>query len=145
MLQPKRTKFRKVHKMKMKGIAQRGNQLAYGTFGIKATEGAWITARQIEAARIAATRYMKREGQLWIKIFPDKPVTAQPAETRMGSGKGSLEYWVAVVKPGRVMFEIAGVPEETAREALRLAMHKLPCKCKVVSRADLEGGDNSEN
>ena len=115
------------------------------SFGLVATEPCWIKSNQIEAARIAMTRYIKRGGKVWIKIFPDKPVTAKPAETRMGSGKGTLEYWVAVVKPGRVMFEIAGVPEEIAREALRLAMHKLPCKCKIVSRADLEGGDNSEN
>ena len=127
------------------GKALRGNKINYGEFGLVALEPCWIKSNQIEAARIAMTRYIKRGGKVWIKIFPDKPVTAQPAETRMGSGKGSLEYWVAVVKPGRVMFEIAGVPEETAREALRLAMHKLPCKCKVVSRADLEGGDNSEN
>ncbi|MEG2336081.1 50S ribosomal protein L16, partial [Chryseobacterium sp.] len=114
MLQPKRTKFRRVHKMKMKGIAQRGSLLAYGTFGIKATEGAWITARQIEAARIAATRYMKREGQLWIKIFPDKPITKKPAEVRMGKGKGAVEYWVAVVKPGKIMFEVGGVSYDIA-------------------------------
>ena len=123
----------------------RGNKVTYGEFGLVALEPAWITNRQIEAARIAMTRYIKRGGQVWIQIFPDKPITAKPAETRMGSGKGSPEYWVAVVKPGRVMFEVAGVPEETAREALRLAMHKLPVKCKIVSRADLEGGDNSEN
>ena len=129
----------------MRGNAQRGHELAFGSFGIKALENMWIEQRQIEAARVAMTRYIKRGGKVWIKIFPDKPVTAKPAETRMGSGKGSLEYWVAVVKPGRVMFEIAGVSEEIAREALRLAMHKLPCKCKIVSRADLEGGDNSEN
>ena len=129
----------------MRGNAQRGHELAFGSFGIKALENMWIEQRQIEAARVAMTRYIKRGGKVWIKIFPDKPVTAKPAETRMGSGKGTLEYWAAVVKPGRVMFEIAGVPEETAREALRLAMHKLPCKCKIVSRADLEGGDNSEN
>ena len=129
----------------MKGKALRGNTISYGEYGIVATEPCWIRSNQIEAARIAMTRYIKRGGKVWIKIFPDKPVTAKPAETRMGSGKGTLEYWVAVVKPGRVMFEIAGVPEEVAREALRLAMHKLPCKCKIVSRADLEGGDNSEN
>ena len=145
MLVPKRVKHRKVQRGSMKGKAKGGTRLNHGTWGIQALEAHWITNRQIEAARIAMTRYIKRGGKVWIKIFPDKPVTAQPAETRMGSGKGSLEYWVAVVKPGRVMFEIAGVPEETAREALRLAMHKLPCKCKVVSRADLEGGDNSEN
>jgi len=129
----------------MTGRAMRGNKIAHGEYGLVALEPAWITNRQIEAARIAMTRYIKRGGQVWIQIFPDKPITAKPAETRMGSGKGSPEYWVAVVKPGRVMFEISGVPEETAREALRLATHKLPCKCKVVSRADLEGGDNSEN
>ena len=145
MLMPKRTKFRKVQRGRMKGAASRGNKVSYGEFGIQAMEPGWITGNQIEAARIAMTRYIKRGGKVWIKIFPDKPVTAKPAETRMGSGKGALEYWVAVVKPGRVMFEIAGVPEETAKEALRLAMHKLPCKCKIASKADLEGGDNSEN
>ena len=145
MLMPKRVKRRKQFRGSMNGKALRGNKINYGEFGLVALEPCWIKSNQIEAARIAMTRYIKRGGKVWIKIFPDKPVTAQPAETRMGSGKGSLEYWVAVVKPGRVMFEIAGVPEETAREALRLAMHKLPCKCKVVSRADLEGGDNSEN
>jgi len=129
----------------MTGRAMRGNKIAHGEYGLVALEPAWITNRQIEAARIAMTRYIKRGGQVWIQIFPDKPITAKPAETRMGSGKGTLEYWVAVVKPGRVMFELAGVPEEVAKEALRLAMHKLPCKCKIVSRADLEGGDNSEN
>ena len=145
MLIPKRVKRRKQHRPNMKGSAQKGNFIAYGEYGLVAEEAGWIKSNQIEAARIAMTRYIKRGGKVWIKIFPDKPVTAKPAETRMGSGKGTLEYWVAVVKPGRVMFEIAGVPEETAREALRLAMHKLPCKCKIVSRADLEGGDNSEN
>ena len=145
MLMPKRVKFRRVHRGRMTGKALRGNKITYGDFGLQALEPSWITSNQIEAARIAMTRYIKRGGQVWIKIFPDKPVTAKPAETRMGSGKGSLEYWVAVVKPGRVMFEIAGVPEATAREALRLAMHKLPCKCKIVSRADLEGGAGSEN
>ena len=145
MLQPKRTKYRRSQKGRMRGNAQRGHELAFGSFGIKALENMWIEQRQIEAARVAMTRYIKRGGKVWIKIFPDKPITAKPAETRMGSGKGTVEYWAAVVKPGRVMFEIAGVPEETAREALRLAMHKLPCKCKIVSRADLEGGDNSEN
>ena len=145
MLLPKRVKYRRVHRGRLTGKAMRGNKVTYGQFGLQALEPAWITSNQIEAARVAMTRYTKRFGQVWIKIFPDKPITEKPAETRMGSGKGSLEYWVAVVKPGRVMFEIAGVPEETAREALRLAMHKLPCKCKVVSRADLEGGDNSEN
>ena len=145
MLLPKRVKYRRVMRGRMKGKATRGNVVSHGEFGLQALEPAWITSRQIEAARIAMTRYTKRGGQVWIKIFPDKPVTRKPAETRMGSGKGALEYWVAVVKPGRVLFEIAGVPEETAREALRLAMHKLPVKCKIVSRADLEGGDNSEN
>ena len=145
MLQPKRTKYRKMHKMKMRGNAKRGDQLSFGSFGLKATEGCWVTARQIEAARIAVTRYMKREGQLWIRIFPDKPITSKPAEVRMGKGKGAPEYWVAVVKPGRVMFELNGVTEEQAREALRLAMHKLPIKCKFVTRADLEGGDANEN
>ena len=145
MLLPKRVKYRRVHRGRLTGKAYRGNKVTNGDFGIQATEPAWITSNQIEAARIAMTRYCKRFGKVWIKIFPDKPVTTKPAETRMGSGKGSLEYWVAVVKPGRVMFEIAGVSEEVAREALRLATHKLPVKCKVVSREDLEGGDNSEN
>ena len=145
MLLPKRVKHRKQHRGRMTGVATRGNKVTYGEYGLQTTEPAWITAAQIEAARIAMTRYIKRGGKVWIKIFPDKPVTTKPAETRMGSGKGTLEYWVAVVKPGRVMFELAGVPEEVAKEALRLAMHKLPCKCKIVSRADLEGGDNSEN
>lgn len=145
MLMPKRVKYRRVHRGRMKGRATRGNRITSGNFGLIAQEPAWITSNQIEAARIAMTRYTKRGGKVWIKIFPDKPVTTKPAETRMGSGKGSLEYWVAVVKPGRVMFEIAGVSEEVAREALRLAMHKLPCKCKIVSREDLEGGANGEN
>ena len=145
MLVPKRVKHRREFRGKMRGEAKGGKEVSFGEYGLQATTSHWITNRQIEAARIAMTRYMKRGGKVWIKIFPDKPVTANPAETRMGSGKGSLEYWVAVVKPGRVMFEVAGVPEETAREALRLAMHKLPVKCKIVSRADLEGGDNSEN
>ena len=140
MLMPKRVKHRKQFRGTMAGKAMRGNKLSYGEFGLVALEPCWIKSNQIEAARIALTRYTKRAGQVWVKIFPDKPVTTKPAETRMGSGKGTLEYWVAVVKPGRVMFEIAGVPEEQAREALRLAMHKLPCKCKVVSKADLEGG-----
>ena len=139
MLLPKRVKYRRVHRGRMTGKATRGNFVSNGEFGIQATEPCWITSNQIEAARIAMTRYMKRGGKVWIKIFPDKPVTTKPAETRMGSGKGSLEYWVAVVKPGRVLFEVAGVPEEVAREALRLAMHKLPVKCKIVSKADLEG------
>ena len=145
MLMPKRVKRRKQVRGSMAGKAQRGNTISYGEYGIVAMEPAWIKSNQIEAARIAMTRYIKRGGKVWIKIFPDKPVTTKPAETRMGSGKGTLEYWVAVVKPGRVMFEIAGVPEEVAKEALRLATHKLPVKCKIVSRADLEGGDNSEN
>ena len=145
MLMPKRVKRRKQFRGSMKGTAQRGNKITYGEYGIVALEPAWIKSNQIEAARIAMTRYIKRGGKVWIKIFPDKPITKKAAETRMGSGKGTLEYWVAVVKPGRVMFEISGVSEEVAREALRLATHKLPVKCKVVSRADLEGGDNSEN
>ena len=145
MLMPKRVKRRKQFRGTMKGKALRGNTLSYGEYGIIATEPAWIKSNQIEAARIALTRYTKRVGKVWIKIFPDKPVTAKPAETRMGSGKGTLEYWVAVVKPGRIMFEIGGVPEESAREALRLAMHKLPCKCKIVAKADLEGGASNEN
>jgi large subunit ribosomal protein L16 len=145
MLMPKRVKRRKQFRGSMKGKATRGNKISYGEYGIVALESGWIRSNQIEAARIAMTRHIKRGGKVWIKIFPDKPVTTKPAETRMGSGKGSLEYWVAVVKPGRVMFEIAGVPEDVAREALRLATHKLPVKCKVVSREDLEGGDNSEN
>mgnify|MGYP000813276468 CR=1 FL=1 len=144
-LMPKRTKYRKQQKGRNRGKATRGTKVTNGEYGIQALEAGLITGNQIEAARIAMTRYIKRGGKVWIKIFPDKPVTTKPAETRMGSGKGTLEYWVAVVKPGRVMFELAGGPEEGAREALRLAMHKLPCKCKIVSREDLEGGDNSEN
>ena len=140
MLMPKRTKFRKVQRGRMKGAASRGNKVSYGEFGIQAMEPGWITGNQIEAARIAMTRYTKRGGQVWIKIFPDKPVTQQPAGTRMGSGKGAPEYWVAVVKPGRVLFEIAGVSEEVAREALRLASHKLPCKTKFVAR-EKNGGE----
>ena len=136
MLMPKRVKRRRVFRGRMKGKAMRGNFLAYGDFGLVATEPSWITSQQIEAARIALTRYTKRGGQVWIKIFPDKPVTEKPAETRMGSGKGSPEYWVAVVKPGRVLFEIAGVPEDVAREALRLASHKLPLKTKILVRED---------
>lgn len=138
MLLPKRVKYRRVQRGRLKGKATRGNQVNYGDFGLVALEPAWITSNQIEAARIAMTRYIKRGGQVWIKIFPDKPVTEKPAETRMGSGKGSPEYWVAVVKPGRVLFEIADVSEETAREALRLAAHKLPVKCKFVKREGLE-------
>ena len=145
MLMPKRVKHRKQFRGSMRGKATRGNKISYGEYGIVAMEPCWIKANQIEAARVAMTRYIKRGGKVWIKIFPDKPVTATPAETRMGKGKGALEYWVAVVKPGRVMFEISGVPDEVAKEALRLATHKLPIKCKVVSREDLEGGDNSEN
>ena len=134
MLLPKRVKYRRVHRGRMTGKASRGNTITYGDFGLQAVEPAWVSSAQIEAARIAMTRYIKRGGQVWIKIFPDKPITQKPAETRMGSGKGSPEYWVAVVKPGRVMFEIGGVAEETAREALRLAMHKLPLKCKIVAK-----------
>ena len=140
MLLPKRVKYRRVHRGRLKGKATRGNTVTYGQFGLQALEPAWITSRQIEAARIAMTRYTKRGGKVWIKIFPDKPVTEKPAETRMGSGKGSPEYWVAVVKPGRVMFEIAGVSEEVAREALRLASHKLPIKTKIVTK-----GTETEN
>ena len=139
MLLPKRVKYRRVHRGRLTGKAYRGNKVTYGEYGLVALEPAWITANQIEAARIAMTRYTKRGGQVWIKIFPDKPVTKKPAETRMGSGKGSPEFWVAVVKPGRVMFEIAGVSEEVAREALRLASHKLPIKTKVIARAEEAG------
>ncbi len=138
MLLPKRVKYRRVHRGRLKGKAYRGNKVTYGDFGLQALEPSWITSNQIEAARIAMTRYIKRGGQVWIKIFPDKPVTEKPAETRMGSGKGSPEYWVAVVKPGRVLFEIKGVSEEIAREAMRLAMHKLPIKCKFVTKAEQE-------
>ena len=134
MLLPKRVKYRRVQRGRMTGKAMRGNTVTYGEFGLVATEPAWITSNQIEAARIAMTRYIKRGGQVWIKIFPDKPITQKPAETRMGSGKGSPEYWVAVVKPGRILFEIADVDEATAREALRLAMHKLPLKCKFMKK-----------
>ena len=136
MLMPKRVKRRRVMRGRMKGKASRGNFIAYGQFGLMAMEPSWITSNQIEAARIAMTRFIKRGGQVWIKIFPDKPVTEKPAETRMGSGKGSPEYWVAVVKPGRIMFEMDGVPEAEAREALRLASHKLPVKCKFVTREE---------
>lgn len=145
MLMPKRVKRRKQFRGKMRGKATRGNKITYGEYGIVAMEPCWIKSNQIEAARVAMTRYIKRGGKVWIKIFPDKPVTAHPAETRMGKGKGSPEYWVAVVKPGRVMFELAGVPEEVAKEALRLATHKLPLKCKIVSREELEGGDQGES
>jgi large subunit ribosomal protein L16 len=146
MLMPKRVKRRKVHRGRMKGKALRGNKITYGDYAIQALEPAWITANQIEAARVAMTRYIKRGGKVWIKIFPDKPVTQKPAETRMGSGKGSPEFWVAVVKPGRVMFEIAGIPEDIAREAMRLAQHKLPIKTKFITRKEQEAeevGDES--
>ena len=136
MLMPKRTKYRRVHRGRMKGKAMRGNEVTYGSFGLVAAEPAWVTSNQIEAARIAMTRYVKRGGKVWIKIFPDKPVTEKPAETRMGSGKGSPEYWVAVVKPGRVMFEMDGVTKEQAKEAMRLASHKLPLKCKFVAKEE---------
>jgi len=145
MLMPKRVKRRKQFRGTMRGKALRGNKISNGEYGLVAMEPAWIRSNQIEAARIAITRYVRRGGQVWIKIFPDKPITTKPAETRMGSGKGTVEYWVAVVKPGRVLFEIAGVPEETAKEALRLAMYKLPVKCKIVSKEDLEGGEANEN
>lgn len=141
MLLPKRVKYRKQQRGRMKGVATRGNTVTYGEFGLVATEPCWITSNQIEAARVAITRYTKRGGKVWIKIFPDKPVTQKPAETRMGSGKGSPEYWVAVVKPGRVMFEIAGVSPEDAMEALRLGAHKLPCKTKVIARETETGGE----
>lgn len=141
MLMPKRVKRRRVMRGRMKGKAMRGNTVTYGDFGLMATQPAWVTSNQIEAARIAMTRFTKRGGQVWIKIFPDKPVTKKPAETRMGSGKGAPEYWVAVVKPGRVMFEIAGVPEEVAREALRLASNKLPVKTKVLAKETVKGGE----
>ena len=156
MLMPKRVKHRKQFRGSMAGKALRGNTLAYGEYGLVSTEPCWIKSNQIEAARVALTRYLKRGGKVWIKIFPDKPVTAKPAETRMGSGKGTTEYWVAVVKPGRILFEVSGVAEADAKEALRLAMHKLPCKCKIVSKEDVngvnvvsaqtaEGGEQSEN
>jgi large subunit ribosomal protein L16 len=144
MLLPKRVKYRRVHRGKMRGQAKGGTEVAFGEYGLQATEASWITNRQIEAARIAMTRYMKRGGKVWIKIFPHKPYTAKPLEVRMGSGKGAPEGWVAVVKPGKVMFEIAGVPEEVAREALRLAMHKLPVKCKFVKREEI-GGESNES
>ena len=147
MLLPKRVKYRRVHRGRLTGKAYRGNEVNYGDFGLVALEPAWISSNQIEAARIAMTRYIKRGGQVWIKIFPDKPITEKPAETRMGSGKGSPEYWVAVVKPGRVMFEIAGVSEDIAREAMRLAANKLPIKCKFVAKAgaaDLTGTDGEQ-
>lgn len=138
MLQPKRTKFRKQMKGRMKGVSQRGHQLSNGTFGIKSLDSNFLTSRQIEAARIAATRYMKREGQLWIKIFPDKPITKKPLEVRMGKGKGAVEYWAAVVKPGRILFEVAGVPADVAKEALRLAAQKLPVKTKFITARDFQ-------
>ena len=142
MLMPKRVKRRKVMRGRMKGKAQRGNFLAYGDYGLVALDPGWVTSNQIEASRVAMTRYIKRGGQVWIKIFPDKPVTAKPAETRMGSGKGAPEYWVSVVKPGRVLFEIKDVPEDVAREALRLAAHKLPIKTKIIKREEVKmGGD----
>ena len=141
---PKRVKRRKQFRGRMRGRAYRGNKITYGDFGIVAMEPCWVTSNQIEAARIAMTRFIKRGGKVWIKIFPDKPVTKKPAEVRMGSGKGAVEYWVAVVKPGRVMFELSGVAEDIAREALRLAIHKLPLKCKIISRTE-QDGDNVEN
>lgn len=142
MLMPKRVKYRKVQRGRMTGKCLRGNKVDYGEYGLQALEPAWITASQIEAARVAMTRYTKRFGQVWIKIFPDKPVTKKPAEVRMGSGKGAPEFWVAVVKPGRIMFEMGGIPEETAREALRLASNKLPIKCKIVTKEET-GGEQS--
>ena len=145
MLLPKRVKYRRVQRGRLTGTATRGNKVNYGDYGLVSLEPAWITANQIEAARIAMTRYIKRGGQVWIKIFPDKPITEKPAETRMGSGKGSPEYWVAVVKPGRVLFEIKGVPEETAREAMRLASHKLPIKCRFVTKETLDKELGIEN
>ncbi|NLG87709.1 MAG: 50S ribosomal protein L16 [Clostridiaceae bacterium] len=144
MLMPKKVKYRRVQRGRMKGKATRGNVVADGDFGLQAVEPGWVTSNQIEAARIAMTRYIKRGGKVWIKIFPDKPVSKKPAETRMGSGKGAPEYWVAVVKPGRVMFEIAGIDEDMAREALRLASHKLPIKCKIISREEVGGANESE-
>ena len=146
MLIPSRTKYRRVHRLPHEGRSRGNRELHFGEYGLQAKEGAWITANQIEAARIAMTRYMKRGGKVWIKIFPDKPITKKPAETRMGSGKGSVEYWVAVVKPGRVLFEMAGVPEESAKEALRLAAHKLPIKTKFITAEKTEvGGENNED
>jgi len=143
MLTPKRIKYRKQHRPSLDGKANKGNEVTYGDFGLQALDAAWLTNRQIEAARIAINRYIKRGGKLWIKIFPDRPITVKPAETRMGKGKGSPEQWIAVVKPGRVMFELSGVDEETAREAMRLAAHKLPIKCKFVKREEI-GGEVSE-
>lgn len=146
MLMPKRVKYRKPQRGRMKGVASRGNKVAYGEYGLQALEPAWITNNQIESARIAINRYIRKGGKVWIKIFPDKAVTKKPAETRMGSGKGSPEYWVAVVKPGRILFELSGVSEDVAKEAFRLASHKLPIKCKFVKRQDLEavGGESNE-
>ena len=144
MLMPKRVKYRRVQRGRLKGKANKGNYIAYGEYGLQAMEPGWITSNQIEAARVALTRYMRRGGKVWVKIFPHKPITKKPAETRMGSCKGSPEYWVAVVKPGRIMFEVAGVPEDVAREALRLARHKLPIKCKFVKREEL-GGEVDES
>ena len=143
-LMPKRTKHRKMQKGRNRGKATRGNTLAYGEYGLQAVEAGWITSNQIEAARIAMTRFIKRGGKVWIKIFPDKPITKKPAETRMGSGKGSTEYWVAVIKPGRIMFEMAGIPEDIAKEAFRLAAHKLPVKTKFVTVDKNEGGEDDE-
>ena len=145
MLMPKRTKYRRPHRLSYEGRSKAGRTIDFGEYGLVAESGNYVSNRQIEAARIAMTRYIKRGGKVWIKIFPEKPVTHKPMGVRMGKGKGALEYWVAVVKPGRVLFEISGVPEDVAKEALRLATHKLPCKCKVVSRADLEGGESNEN
>ena len=145
MLMPKRVKYRRQHRGRMKGVAHRGNTLTYGDFGIQALEPTWITSNQIEAARRAMTRYIRRGGNIWIKVFPDKPVTEKPAETRMGSGKGSPEYWVAVVKPGRVLFELGGVDEEVAREAMRLAAMKLPIKTRFIARNEESEGDSNEN
>lgn len=142
MLMPKRTKYRKQQRGSMKGNATRGNLIAYGEYGLVATERCWLKANQIEAARVAITHYIKRGGKVWIKVFPDKPVTSKPIGVRGGSGKGAVEFYVAVIKPGRVLFEIAGVPEEAAKEALRLAMHKLPLTCRIASKAELEGGEN---
>lgn len=139
MLMPKRVKWRRQHRPKMTGNANKGNKVSYGEYGLQSLDASWITSRQIEAARIAMTRYIKRGGKVWIKIFPHKPITAKPAETRMGSGKGSPEYWVAVVKPGRILFEMTGVSEEIAREAFRLAMHKLPVRCKFVKKEEIGG------
>jgi len=139
MLMPKRVKWRRQHRPKMTGNANKGNKISYGEFGLQSLDASWITSRQIEASRIAMTRYTKRGGKVWIKIFPHKPITAKPAETRMGSGKGSPEYWVAVVKPGRILFEMSGVSEEVAREAFRLAMHKLPVRCKFVKKEEIGG------